>query len=128
LILDFCGDSLWLKTFAQKIRFWKAVALLVAAFVVYIMYLNIAGYQLKASSQHRQQKPESHSDSSQKEPASSRTSQNSQQKTQIEEPSRKQPPKPQSAGSTQYPEKLKAVILKSIPHDTGAFTQVAKKS
>jgi hypothetical protein len=117
----------------QKIRFWKAVALLVAVCVAYTIYLNIAVFQLKSSSQpssvHRQQKPGSDADSSPKPQAPSESSQNPQQKMQNEaQPSSKQQQNPPSVRASESPEKLKAIILKSIPHDTGAFTQVLKKA
>lgn len=116
-------------TVAQKLRFWKAVALLVAACVVYIMYLNIAGFQSRVSSQHRQQKspPHADADASRHEQSSSESSQNSHQKVENEaDPSQKQQTKRQTVQSPASPQKLKAVILKSIPHDTSAFTQVSK--
>jgi glutamine cyclotransferase len=103
-------------------RFWKGVALLVVACIVYIMYSNVVGLQPKVSGKQRQ-----HADSSPKDQASSETSQNLKQNVQHEgEPSRKQHPNPQRVASSQYPEKLKAVVLKAIPHDTGAFTQVLR--
>jgi hypothetical protein len=114
----------------QKIRFWKAVALLVAVCVAYTIYLNIAVFQLKSSqpsSVHRQQKAGSDADSSPTPQAPSESSQNPQQKIQNEaQPSSKQQQNPPSVRASESPEKLKAVILKSIPHDTGAFTQVLK--
>jgi hypothetical protein len=95
---------------AQKIRFWKAIAVLVVACMCYIIYLNIYAFH---GTVHRSSPEPSHLQPKASKPATTEA-QPQQQKQQ----------KHQKFRTSESPEKLKAVILKSIPHDTGAFTQV----
>jgi hypothetical protein len=95
---------------AQKIRFWKAIAVLVVACMCYVIYLNIYAFH---GTLHRSSPDPSHLQPKASKPATTEA-QPQQQKQQ----------KHQKVRTSESPEKLKAVILKSIPHDTGAFTQV----
>jgi hypothetical protein len=110
----------------QKIRFWKVSGLLVAVFVVYIIYLNVVGFHLGASKQHaaefalhRQQKFQPAAETEQK-PQHTHFSEKPQHEAETSQ-------KPQKTHFSGTPEKMKAVVLKSIPHDTGAFTQVSAR-
>jgi hypothetical protein len=94
---------------AQKVRFWKTVILLFVAFAAYVIYLNFVGSHLRASdkkspaqfAEHQQQKP-------------------------LDDAGSVRKGQPVKAPSSTSPVKLTAVVLKSIPHDTAAFTQVRK--
>ena len=91
-------------TLAQKVRFWRIVILLFVAFAGYVIYLNVVGFRPRASAK--------------KSPA--QFAEHQQQKL-PDDTGFAQPVKAPFSGS---PEKLKAVVLNSIPHDTAAFTQV----
>ncbi len=114
----------------QKTRFWKASGLLLALFVAYIIYLNFIGFHLRSSkqpsaefAQHLQQQPENGAQASRKEQQKSQTSAESSHN--YDQKPQNQHQQQQQARFSGTPEKLKAVALKSIPHDTSAFTQVS---
>jgi hypothetical protein len=96
---------------AQKIRFWKAIAVLVAACMLYVVYLNVYAFQ-------RVSKPS---------PDASHLQPKVLKPAAAEQP-QQQPQTPRKFRSSESPEMLKAIILKSIPHDTAAFTQVVVQS
>lgn len=111
-----------------KTRFWKASGLLLALFVAYIIYLNFIGFHLRSSkqpsaefAQHLQQQPENGAQASRKEQQKSQTSAESSHN--YDQKPQNQHQQQQQARFSGTPEKLKAVALKSIPHDTSAFTQ-----
>ena len=114
----------------QKIRFWKASGLILALFVVYVIYLNFIGFHLRGPkqpsaelAQHLQQQPETGAQPSRKEQQKSQTSAASSHNYD-QKPHNQQQQQQQSRFSG-TPEKLKAVVLKSIPHDTSDFTQAS---
>lgn len=84
--------------------------MLVVACMCYVIYLNIYAFH---GTVHRSSPDPSHLQPKASKPATTEA-QPQQQKQQ----------KHQKVRTSESPEKLKAVILKSIPHDTGAFTQV----
>lgn len=92
-------------TLAQKVRFWRIVILLFVAFAGYVIYLNVVGFRPRASAK---KSPTQFAEQQQHKP--------------LVDTGFAQTVKAPSSGS---PEKLKAVVLNSIPHDTAAFTQVS---
>ncbi len=114
----------------QKTRFWKVSGSILALFVAYIIYLNFIGFHLKGPkqpfaefSQHPQQQPENGAQPSRKEQQKSQTS--AESSPNYDQTPQNQQQQQQQARFSGTPEKLKAVVLKSIPHDTSAFTQAS---
>jgi hypothetical protein len=77
-------------------------------FVAYIIYLNVVGFHLGASKQRAAE-------------FAPHRKQNVQSVAETEA-------KPHNTHFSGSPQMMKAVALKSIPHDTGAFTQVGARN
>jgi hypothetical protein len=86
------------------------------AFAGYVIYLNVVGFRPRASAK---KSPAQFAEQQQHNPLVD-VAEHQQQKS-PDDAGFAQPVKAPSSGS---PEKLKAVVLNSIPHDTAAFTQV----
>jgi hypothetical protein len=93
------------------VRFWQTVALFTAAFMVYVIYLNMVGFSARTTNESTEaftHKPRAQPEATL--------------------PLHTQKQGHQKAKFDGHPVRLKAVVLASIPHDTGAFTQVGNQT